>query len=318
MRGSGVWCMLPAMTYPRAHLVDFEHGGFYLCTTRCVRRAWLCGEDPVTGQSFAHRKGWIEDLLLKLADIFAVELYGYAVMSNHYHVVWKMDPERVQGWSDEEVARRWLALSWATPKASDEARLAALLGNKDRLSKLRQRLGNLSWLMKSINEPVARRANREDGVTGRFWQGRFDSKALLDERAVIAGMAYVDLNPVRAKMATRIEATEHTSIRRRIDSPDGSPPPLPDLDAVGLTFTDYRALLEWTAAVECGGVDPPQPHVAQALGRLHQAPEAWLGCVKAYRFKYRAYGALRLLRRYAESLGQQWLRGAKPGFAAPP
>ncbi len=306
------------MTYARAHLVDTENGGFYHCYTRCVRRAWLCGQDPVSGQSFEHRKAWIEQRLLELTESFAVDVYGYAVMSNHYHAVVKVDPARVQGWSDEEVARRWLALSRAKTRETVEARVAALLGDGDRLLELRKRLGNLSWFMACLNEPIARRANREDGVTGRFWQGRFGCDALLDERAVIACLAYVDLNPIRAKMATRIEQTEHTSIRRRIDSPDGGLSPLPDLAEVGLSLWDYRALLEWTASIECGGVSPPEPAAAQALQGLRHEPDAWLGCVKAHRFKYRAYGALTLLRRYAESLGQRWLWGAKPGFAAPP
>ena len=306
------------MTYARAHLVDTENGGFYHCYSRCVRRAWLCGRDPSSGHSFEHRRAWIEQLLLGLTESFAVTVYGYAVMSNHYHAVVKVEPARVWGWSDEEVARRWLALSWAKASETHEARVAALLGDSERLIELRKRLGSLSWFMKYINEPIARRANREDGVTGRFWQGRFGSEALLDETAVVACMAYVDLNPIRAKMVTRIEQAEHTSIRRRIEPPDGGRSPLPDLCEMGLTLMEYRALLEWTASIERGGVSPPKPQAAQALRCLRHEPEAWLGRVKAHRFKYRAYGALTLLRRYAESLGQRWLWGAKRGVAAPP
>ncbi len=81
------------VTYPRSHLIDRENPGFYHLTSRCVRRAWLCGEDPVTGRSFEHRRQWIEDRLLALADCFTVELYGYAVMSNHYHIVLRVDPQ---------------------------------------------------------------------------------------------------------------------------------------------------------------------------------------------------------------------------------
>ena len=66
------------MTYPRAHLVDTEYGGFYHCVSRCVRRAWLCGKDPISGHSYEHRKQWVESYLLRLANIFTVNLFGCA------------------------------------------------------------------------------------------------------------------------------------------------------------------------------------------------------------------------------------------------
>jgi hypothetical protein len=59
----------------------------------------------------------------------------------------------------------------------------------------RSRLHDLSWLMRTLNEHIARKANAEDGVTRRFWTGHFKSQALLDEKALLAAMAYVDLNP---------------------------------------------------------------------------------------------------------------------------
>ncbi|WP_133511163.1 hypothetical protein [Candidatus Thiosymbion oneisti] len=80
----------------------------------------------------------------------------------------------------------------------------------------RARLHDLSWFMRTLNEHIARRANAEDGVKGRFWEGRFKSQALLDEKALPAAMAYVDLNPVRAGLAETPEASDYTSIQERI------------------------------------------------------------------------------------------------------
>ena len=70
--------------------------------------------------------------------------------------------------------------------------------------------------MRVLNEKVARMANIEDGVTGRFWEGRFKCQALLDEKALLSCMAYVDLNPVRSTMASTPEESDHTSIRHRV------------------------------------------------------------------------------------------------------
>ena len=118
-------------------------------------------------------------------------------------------------------------------------------------------------------------------------------------------------------MARRVEDAAHTSIARRLAAADALASPLRPLTTLGLSLGDYRALLEWTVAIDAGGVAPPAADAGRVLSRLGQGPSAWLGRVKAHRFKYRAYGALSLLRDYAERLRQRWLLGAKPGFAAP-
>ena len=107
-----------------------------------MRRADLCGEDRLTGRSFAHRRQWVEDRIHELADIFGVAIWGYAVMSNHLHVVVQTLPEAVAKWSDDEVAQRWMRLY---PRQDQDAvmRVQVLAGKAERIKKLRERLANL-------------------------------------------------------------------------------------------------------------------------------------------------------------------------------
>src|SRR5690606_33840130 len=91
-------------------LVSIEETPFYHCYVRCVRRAFLCGDDFSTGQNFNHRKQWIVSRLRFLSYVYAIDICAYAVMSNHYHVVLHVNKEKAQRWPREEVVERWLQL----------------------------------------------------------------------------------------------------------------------------------------------------------------------------------------------------------------
>ena len=210
------------MTQPRDALISLESTPFYHCVSRCVRRAYLCGEDKLTGKSYEHRRGWLEDRLLLLPDVFAIDIAAYAVMSNHYHVVLHINKQRIDSWDDLEIAHRWHRL-FKGNRFSQKFIKGEPLSESERLrlqqylDEWRERLCSISWFMRVLNESIAREANIEDSCTGRFWEGRFKSQALLDESALLACMAYVDLNPLRAKMAETPEDSEHTSIKRRCE-----------------------------------------------------------------------------------------------------
>ena len=209
------------MTSPRRTLVCVDDTPYYHITSRCVRRSFLCGVDHSTGNDYSHRRLFIEQRIHLLSTLFAIDIAAYAVMSNHIHLVVKLSPEQLDHWSDDEVLKRWTSL-FKGPlliqkhQKGDSLNKAEQNAVHEITQTYRQRLSSLSWFMKCLNEPIARMANQEDNCTGHFWESRYKSQALLSEEALLTCMAYVDLNPVRAAMASTPEQSEHTSIKERI------------------------------------------------------------------------------------------------------
>lgn len=185
---------------------------------------------------------------------------------------------------------------------------------------------DISWFMRNINEWLAREANAEDQCSGRFWEGRFKSQALLDEKALAACMAYVDLNPVRAKMAKTPEASEFTSFKNRAEqakkvikqkhSPDAKEYQLKSLMPFvgnpradmpkGLPFKlrDYLELVDWTArqvrAGKRGSLDTSAPPL---LDRLGVQSENWLTASCHFESKFKTLvGAKNTLERACSEL----------------
>jgi REP element-mobilizing transposase RayT len=204
------------MTMPRRQLVDASVTRYYHCISRCVRRAFLCGE------GVTHRKAWIEARLEVLAKQFAVSVCGFAILDNHLHVLCRLDPGVADNWTDEDVVRRWIAVY--PPSCLDvhdpatlEAWIAHECQDSVRVARYRQRLQDLGWFMKALKEPLARLANKEDGCKGTFWEARYKSIAILDEEALLATCTYIDLNPVAAGIAKVPKASPHTSIKQRVD-----------------------------------------------------------------------------------------------------
>ncbi|SNY42910.1 hypothetical protein SAMN06297280_0502 [Arsukibacterium tuosuense] len=209
------------MPRPRKALIAVEDTPYYHVVSRCVRRSFLCGIDNETGENYEHRRAWIEQRIRLLASLFAIDICAYAVMSNHLHIVVKIQPDQASNWDLQDVLSRWTSLHKSTLLvkrylANGTLSAAELDTVHHTADVYRQRLTSLSWFMKCLNEPIARQANKEDGCTGHFWEARFKSQALLTEEALLSCMAYVDLNPVRTEMAETPESSDYTSIKERL------------------------------------------------------------------------------------------------------
>ena len=312
------------MAIRRSELIDNDTPGFYHLISRCVRRAFLCGVDQETGVSYEHRREWIESRILQLADVFSVSVYSYAVMHNHYHLVVYFDPKAPWQWSDKDVAERWVSLfpvrkNHPRFESMQQAKLLSVINDKEKLETCRQRLGSLSWLMRCINEPIAKRSNAEDFVKGHFWESRFKSQALLDEAAALTCMAYVDLNPIRAGLNTKVENSEYTSIQKRlinlsekqlnqaVESIAGSI----KNKTLSIKLNDYIELVDWTGKfITHSDKTKIPPNLSSTLQRLNLNQKQWMIQVRAFGSSYyRAIGALDSMKEKAEKLGQHWLKG---------
>jgi REP element-mobilizing transposase RayT len=304
-----------------------------------VRRAWLWGFDEYAGKDYSHRKAWVLERLTELSSVFAIDICAYAVMSNHYHLVLHIDQERGRRLTAEEVIERWTRLfsrpvllkRWAQGLCG-EAECAVV---NELSADWRARLCDVSWYMRCLNEHLARRANAEDECTGRFWEGRFKSQALLDEAGLLTAMAYVDLNPVRAGIAATPEDSDFTSIEARIkelawahESGSGSTDasgslPVPLLKFGGAVmdneptipflFADYLELVDWTGRAirsdKRGAIDSRLPPIMQ---RLNVDSAAWREAMRPSGNIFgRALGRLDHLQLHARALGQCWIRGLR-------
>ncbi len=320
------------MTQSRKTQISLIDTPYYHCISRCVRRAFLCGNDRYSGQSFAHRRQWLVDRMHYLTTVFSINVCAYAVMSNHYHLVLHVDEQANKALSNEDVCARW-SLLYSTPvivqrwlkgegNSSAEHTVALHVINK-----WRERLNDISWFMRSLNEFMARKANKEDNCKGRFWEGRFKSQALLDEQALLTCMAYVDLNPIRATLADSIETSEYTSIYERIqghssesdneqkvmtnssllgfvgDGSEAAPQGIP------YSLLDYIELVDWTGRIiredKRGAISAYQPKLLNTLGL---DDKTWFELASRFGKDYQgAVGSLAELAEFASHTGKRWI-----------
>jgi len=298
------------MTTARKQLISIEDTPNYHVVTRCVRRAFLAGYDKITKTDFGHRRDWIVTRMMKLSDIFSINICSYAVMNNHYHIVLKVSENKL--WTTNHTLEKWNEL-YSLPYLCDKY-LKGKITNKSEMrevkkmaKKFRKRLMNISWFMKCLNEYIAVKANAEDNCKGHFWESRFKSQALLDERALLTCMAYVDLNPIRAAMAKTPETSDYTSIKERIIKKDTKLLGFSDTE-IPYYLSEYIALVDYTGKCihpnKRGYISDNIPNI---LNRLEIHPEAWLVEIKQFKTDgITAVGTVSQLKAFCQNLKKKF------------
>ncbi len=310
------------MTIPRRQQICLAETCYYHCISRCVRRAFLCGSDPLSGKSYQHRRGWIEQQLLAQSRAFCIDLVGYAIMSNHYHVIVKVKPGLAAALSAEAILARWRQLYRLNPlMARFEAGEPLTNTEKEivdnEINRMRQTLMSISRFMAYLNERIARKANVEDGCKGRFWEGRFRSQAILDDTALLQCLAYVDLNPVRAGISQNPIQSEYTSIKRRLAGNSSGllrfksdvPEATTDHNYLPFHLNDYLQLVDWSGRIiredKRGAIPKAVPPL---IDQLDITPAQWQTAMKpSVPWHQKALGSSTLIKKYCQAIDQRWL-----------
>ena len=298
------------MTTARRQQISVDATPYYHCVSRCVRRSLLCGIDPLTKKNFEHRREWIKNKIYTLSQVYCIDICAYAIMSNHYHLVVHINRDKAAALSNHEVVERWqqehklpsLVSRWLLGQLTSDAETEACLLLIDAW---RSRLWSLSWFMKELNFDIACQANREEDCKGHFWESRFKSQALLDEQALAAAMAYVDLNPLRAGIAKTPETSGFTSIQARLKAlnhqqetapclhPFIGNPTNEKLDGIPFRLMDYLELVDWSARLFREGKACLEANVPPILQRLNLNQRNWLkACTELERHRSTAVGCL--------------------------
>lgn len=338
------------MACARKDIIRAGEYGIYHCTSRCVRRAFLMGVDRYTGIDYSHRRDWALERLELLVANFAIDVGFFAIMSNHLHLVLRTIPRLIERLGTWEIARRWLRMypgkrvldgQWIEPTEEQVKKLAE---NKKEIHKIRKRLSSISWFMATLSEYLARRANREDDVTGRFWQGRFASREVTDEPSLLACGLYVDLNPIRAGEVAVPENMMYSSLGLRLDRsieevtnevlsnrpadwlapltlesdqlgdmPSASGRRASDKGLLPMTVVHYARLLDWVGrGAEPGKSGAIPEDLAPILERLGIVSEQFVATVLSFpKWFPRFSGRVSQFTERAKAAGKKWFQGVR-------
>ena len=104
-----------------------------------------------------------------------MDVCGFAILDNHLHVLLRLHLAKAKAWSAEDIVRRWVELCppkdiYRKPVRVTGAWIGERATDLEWVEERRKRLTDLGWFMKSLKEPIARRANHDDQCTGAFWK----------------------------------------------------------------------------------------------------------------------------------------------------
>uniref|UniRef100_UPI001F264E65 transposase n=1 Tax=Roseimaritima sediminicola TaxID=2662066 RepID=UPI001F264E65 len=206
----------------RSETFDRTKVGVYHAFNRTVRRSFLHGVDPLTGIDYSYRRTRFLERMQEITPFLCVEVLSFAIMENHWHCVLRNRPDKVRALSDREVAIRWLSVTSRKRCQHKqggkirESEIKQIVNDPERVAELRSRLSDISWFVRLLCQTIARECNIEDECTGRFFEERFKLNRLEDEADVLACMAYVDLNPLRAGLTDTLDGYAEVSIGERM------------------------------------------------------------------------------------------------------
>ncbi|QEG40632.1 transposase [Roseimaritima ulvae] len=210
----------------RSEVFNPHEIGVYHTFNRTVRKSHLHGIDKETGRDYSYRRDWFRKRMQFLANHFCIDVLAYAIMSNHWHAVLRNRPDLVAKLSDRDVAIRWLTITARSDRRRKKKRpirepeIQAILNDPERVKELRNRLSHISWFVRLMCQTIARRCNLEDEVAGHFFEDRYKLNRLDDDADVLAAMAYVDLNPLRAYLSDSLDDFAEVSICDRLRTLD--------------------------------------------------------------------------------------------------
>lgn len=275
------------MRRPRSERMPVGQPGVWHILSRCVRREMLL--EP------AARRQWVSERMASWLDILAVDLLGYALMGNHFHLVVRTRPDQADQWTEAEVAQRLLAAKTVRdgrPMVSED--IHPPLSAKD-INAARGFLAHPGAMLRAVKEGFARLVNQQDGTAGHVWESRYQDVALLDVGGVVACLVYVDLNPFRAGLIVDPSRSSFCSARHRRGICERSPDALlgkhlveladyPILDSAGCPLAGWAypndVVAQLTrATARClrnrGGIMPTWAD--EILHRLGLASARWSG-----------------------------------------
>ena len=223
-------------------------------------------------------KDFMLDLIRRYSALYFVEILGFCLMGNHFHILVRMFPEHK--YTDEDIQKRYESFY------GDGSIFAA-----GWIPSLREKLSNLSEFVKEIKQSFSRYYNKRHHRRGTLWGERFKSLIVEKGETLINCLAYIDLNPMRAGIVERPEDYRWNSIGYHIQT--GNKDRLFVLDfglkEFGVVNTEERLKRYRRYVYEAGALDHPGKGQARVIDNeiVEHERENDFEINRMQRFRYR-------------------------------